>query len=154
MWVHVPIVTKYCLLYFLPSVLPSFLFFLPSILPSFLPSFLLFLLLTSFLPYFLLFLLLTSFLPFFPPSSSLPSFHSSFFPFYVPFLLLPSFPQSFVTTLPLSFLPSCSEGKYVHSYFLVGFNSERARMQPKGSQYLKVLPMYSGLPHSEQVSGF
>jgi hypothetical protein len=22
---------------------------------------------------------------------------------------------------------------------------------PKGSQYLKVLPMYSGLPHSEQV---
>lgn len=31
---------------------------------------------------------------------------------------------------------------------------ERAREQPKGSQYLKVLPMYSGLPHSEQMLVF
>lgn len=31
---------------------------------------------------------------------------------------------------------------------------ERARALPKGSQYLKVLPMYSGLPHAEQMLVF
>ncbi|KAK3753320.1 hypothetical protein QZH41_015258 [Actinostola sp. cb2023] len=31
---------------------------------------------------------------------------------------------------------------------------DRARAMPKGSQYLKVLPMYSGLPHSEQMLVF
>ncbi|XP_031562645.1 probable ATP-dependent RNA helicase DHX35 isoform X2 [Actinia tenebrosa] len=31
---------------------------------------------------------------------------------------------------------------------------ERARAMPKGSRYLKVLPMYSGLPHSEQMLVF
>ncbi|XP_068707056.1 probable ATP-dependent RNA helicase DHX35 [Montipora foliosa] len=31
---------------------------------------------------------------------------------------------------------------------------ERARTLPKGSQYLKVLPMYSGLPHTEQMLVF
>lgn len=31
---------------------------------------------------------------------------------------------------------------------------ERARSLPKGSQYLKVLPMYGGLPHAEQMLVF